>query len=239
MMFDFNGRVALITGAVGNLGLATARAFHRAGAGTVLVDRSHDRLRQAFPGLAAAPDHFLAGGVDLTNASAVAEMVDEAHRRLGRLDVLVNTVGGFRGGKPIHEEDADTWDFLFTINVRTALACCRAVVPHFLKAGRGKIINVASRSALAGSGWYTAYSATKSAVVRLTEGLAEEVKEAGINVNCVLPGTIDTPQNRQERPAADTSKWVEPAAIADVILFLASDAARAVTGAVVPVFGRG
>jgi NAD(P)-dependent dehydrogenase (short-subunit alcohol dehydrogenase family) len=108
-----------------------------------------------------------------------------------------------------------------------------------LRAGRGKIINVASRGALAGDAGFSAYSAAKSAVVRLTESLADELKQAGINANCVLPGTINTPLNRRERPNADHGKWVDPAALADVILFLASDAARAVNGAAVPVFGKG
>jgi NAD(P)-dependent dehydrogenase (short-subunit alcohol dehydrogenase family) len=238
-MHDFAGRVAVITGAVGNLGLATARAFQRRGARTVLVDRSPDRLRQSFPALEDSPDHFLAGGVDLADPASVTEVVAQAHRHFGRLDVLVNTVGGFRGGKPVHEDDLDNWDFLFRINVRTTLHCCRAVVPYMLRAGRGKIINVASRGALAGDGGFSAYSASKSAILRLTESLADELKQDGINVNCILPGTIDTPENRQARPGADPSKWVEPAAIADVILFLASDAARAVNGAAVPVFGRG
>jgi NAD(P)-dependent dehydrogenase (short-subunit alcohol dehydrogenase family) len=238
-MFDFNGRVAIITGAVGNLGVATAKAFQRAGARTVLVDRSQDRLGQTYANLVGTRDHFLAGGVDLTDAASVSRMVEEARERLGRLDVLVNTVGGFRGGKPVHEDDPENWDFLFAINVRTTLTCCRAVIPHLLRAGAGKIVNIASRGALAGDGGFSAYSATKSAVVRLTESLADELKQAGINVNCVLPGTIDTPRNRQERPSADHGKWVEAPAIADVILFLASDAARAVNGAAVPVFGKG
>jgi NAD(P)-dependent dehydrogenase (short-subunit alcohol dehydrogenase family) len=238
-MFDFSGRAAIITGAVGNLGVATAKAFQRAGARTVLVDRSQGRLRHAYADLAESREHFLAGGVDLTDAASVSRMVEAARERFGRLDVLVNTVGGFRGGKPVHEDDLENWDFLFTINVRTTLHCCRAVIPHMLRAGRGKIVNVASRGALAGDGGFSAYSAAKSAVVRLTESLADELKQVGINANCVLPGTIDTPQNRQERPSADHGKWVEPAAVADVILFLASDAARAVNGAAVPVFGQG
>jgi NAD(P)-dependent dehydrogenase (short-subunit alcohol dehydrogenase family) len=237
-MFDFSGRVAIITGAVGNLGAATAKAFQRAGARTVLVDRSEARLRHAYADLAGSREHLLAGGVDLTDAAAVARMVEVACERFGRLDVLVNTVGGFRGGKPVHEDDLENWDFLFAVNVRTTLYCCRAVIPHLLRAGRGKIVNVASRGALAGDGGFSAYSAAKSAVVRLTESLADELKQAGVNANCVLPGTIDTPQNRQERLSADHGKWVEPAAIADVILFLASDAARAVNGAAVPVFGK-
>jgi NAD(P)-dependent dehydrogenase (short-subunit alcohol dehydrogenase family) len=238
-MFDFNGRVAIVTGAVGNLGVATAHAFQRAGARTVLVDRSQDRLSQTYADLTGSRSHLLAGGVDLTDAAAVSRMVEQARERFGRLDILVNTVGSFRGGKPVHEDDPENWDFLFAINVRTALHCCRAVIPHMLRAGAGKIVNIASRGALAGDGGFSAYSAAKSAVIRLTESLADEIKQAGINVNCVLPGTIDTPQNRNDRPTADHGKWVEPAAIADVILFLASDHARAVNGAAVPVFGKG
>ena len=108
-----------------------------------------------------------------------------------------------------------------------------------LKQGGGKIINVASRDGLAGSAGYAAYSASKSAVIRLTEAMAEELKTAGINVNCLMPGTIDTPQNRAANPGADVTRWVAPSAIADVILFLASDASRAINGAAVPVFGKG
>lgn len=166
-------------------------------------------------------------------------MVEEARNKFGQLDILVNTVGGFRGGKPVHKDDPENWDFLFAINVQTTLHCCRAVNPHMLWAGRGKIVTVASRGALAGDGGFSAYSAAKSAVVPLTESLPDELKQAGINVNCVLLRTIDTPQNRKERPSADHGKWVEPAAIADIILFLASDSARAMNGAAVPVFGKG
>lgn len=238
-MFDFTNQVAIITGAVGNLGHATASAFQKAGAKTVLVDRSSPRLREAYAALAESRDHSLAGEVDLTDPAAVSEMIERAHRRFGRVDVLVNTVGGFRGGLPVHEDDPANWEFLFAVNVRTTLNCCRAVIPHMLRAGRGKIVSVAARGALAGDGGFSAYSASKSAVLRLSESLADELKSAGINVNCVLPGTIDTPQNRRERPTADHGKWVEPGGIADVILFLASDAARSVNGAAVPVFGRG
>ena len=238
-MIDFTNQVAIITGAVGNLGHATATALQKAAARTVLVDRSSGRLRETYPALAESHDHAFAGEVDLTNPVAVAAMVERAVRRFGRVDVLVNTVGGFRGGRPVHEEDPADWDFLFAVNVRTTLNCCRAVIPHMLRAGRGKIVNVAARGALAGDGGFGAYSASKSAILRLSESLADELKPAGINVNCVLPGTIDTPQNRRERPTADHAKWVDPAAIADVILFLASDAARAVNGAAVPVYGRG
>jgi NAD(P)-dependent dehydrogenase (short-subunit alcohol dehydrogenase family) len=177
--------------------------------------------------------------VDLADTMSLSRLVADTLARFGRIDVLVNTVGAWRGGRPVHETDLADWDFLFNANLRTTLLCCRAVIPQMLKQGRGKIINVGSRDGLTGSAGYAAYSASKSAVLRLTEALSEEVKGSNINVNCILPSTIDTPQNRAAQPDADFTKWVEPNAIADVILFLASDASRAIHGAALPVFGKG
>lgn len=231
--------IVIITGAVGNLGFATAQAFERGGHKTVLVDRSPDRLKKVFPDLARSTDHLLLGGVDLSNLASVEKLAADTVSRFGCIDVLVNTVGAWGGGKPAHEEDLGTWDFLFNVNLRTTLHCCRAVIPQMLKQQHGRIINVASRDGLMGSAGYAAYSASKSAVLRLTESLADELKASNINVNCIMPGTIDTPQNRSAIPNADFSKWVEPEALADVILFLASDAARAVNGAALPVYGKG
>jgi NAD(P)-dependent dehydrogenase (short-subunit alcohol dehydrogenase family) len=233
------GTVVIVTGSVGNLGLATARGLQEAGAKTVLVDRSDDRLRENYPELADSPDHLLAGGIDLANPDSLARMVQSACGRFGRIDALVNTVGGYRGGKPVHETDLADWDFLFGVNLRTTLLCCRAVIPQMLRQGHGKIVNVASRDGLMGTAGYSAYSASKSAVLRLTESMAAELKTSNINVNCIMPGTIDTPQNRKAIPNGDFSKWVVPEAIADVILFLISDTARAINGAALPVFGKG
>jgi NAD(P)-dependent dehydrogenase (short-subunit alcohol dehydrogenase family) len=230
--------VVIITGAVGNLGLATAQAFQRSGHKTVLVDRSQDRLSKAFPELTGSPDHVLAGGVDLSSVASVEKLAADAMARFGRIDVLVNTVGAWGRGKSTHEEDLATWDFLFNVNLRTTLNCCRAVIPQMLKQKRGKIVNIASRDGLKGSAGYGAYSASKSAVLRLTESLADELKNSNINVNCIMPATIDTPQNRAAMPDTDFSKWVEPSALADVILFLSSDAARAINGAALPVYGK-
>jgi NAD(P)-dependent dehydrogenase (short-subunit alcohol dehydrogenase family) len=230
--------VVVITGAVGNLGLATARVFQRAGCKTVLVDRSPDRLIKTFADLVDSPNHLLAGGVDLSNPVSVEKLAADALARFGRLDVLVNTVGAWGGGKPVHEESVATWEFLYDVNLRTTLHCCRAVIPQMLKQARGKIINVASRDGLKGSAGFGAYSASKSAVVRLTEALADELKSSNVNVNCLLPGTIDTPQNRAAIPRAEFSNWVEPSALADIILFLASDAARAIHGAAIPAYGK-
>jgi len=236
---QLEGKVVIVTGSVGNLGMATALELQHAGAKTVLVDRSNERLRENFPNLVNAADHVLAGGVDLANPESLSQVVKAALDRFGRIDALVNTVGGWRGGKPAHETDLADWDFLFGINLRTTLLCCRAVIPQMLRQGHGKIVNVASRDGLAGNANYSAYSASKSAVLRLTESMAAELKNANINVNCIMPGTIDTPQNRKAIPNADFSKWVAPEALADVILFLISDAARAINGAAVPVYGKG
>ena len=230
--------VIIITGATGNLGAATAHAFQDAGQRTVLVDRSPERLRKEFADLAGSPQHLLVGGVDLSDEMSLGKLVADTLAHFGRIDALVHTVGAWRGGTPVHESDLTDWDFLFNVNLRTTLLCCRAVIPQMLKQGRGKIVTVASRDGLAGSAGYAAYSASKSAILRLTEALADEVKASNINVNCIMPGTIDTPQNRAVSPNADFRKWVEPSAIADVIQFLASDAAWAINGAAIPVFGR-
>ncbi len=232
-------KVAIITGAVGNLGAATARLFQNQGARTVLVDRSQDRVTEAFRNLADSPDHLMAGGIDLTDPVSLSKLMEQTIERFGRVDILVNTVGGYRGGKPVHETDLADWDFLLGINLRTTLLCCKTVIPAMLKQSSGKIINVASRDALAGSAGYAAYSASKSAVLRLTESLAAELKASNINVNAIMPGTIDTPQNRAAVPNGDYSKWVAPEAIADAIAFLASDASRAINGAAIPVYGKG
>jgi NAD(P)-dependent dehydrogenase (short-subunit alcohol dehydrogenase family) len=237
-MFDFADRIVLVGGAAGALGQAVVRAFHAAGANLVLLDREPGRLAELFPGLAASADHLLLDSVDAADVDSVKGAVQAAIERFGRLDVVANTIGGYRGGTPVHETPPETWDFLLTLNARTAFLLSRAVVPHMLERGAGRIVHVASRAGLKGTARGAAQSASKSALLRLVESLSAELRREGINVNCVLPGTIDTPQNRESMPKADHSRWVPPEAIADVILFLASDAARAVTGAAVPVYGR-
>ena len=230
------GRIVLITGAAGNLGQATARTFIEAGEHTALVDRGSGRLRSVYPRLVGSPDHMLIEGVDLADPSATAGAIRDVMDRFGRIDVLVNTVGTYRGGKSVQDEDIETWDLLYNANVRTTVLMCRATIPAMLENGGGRIINVAARAALAGGANAAAYSASKSAVVRLTESLAAELKTSSINVNCVLPGTIDTQKNRESMPNADFSRWVTPNAIADVILFLASDESRGVSSAAIPVY---
>jgi NAD(P)-dependent dehydrogenase (short-subunit alcohol dehydrogenase family) len=232
-----NSRSVIITGARGNLGAAVARAFLATGANLVLVDHATHRLEQSFAALADSPNHLLLGGVDLGDEAAVARVVTATVERFGAVDVLVHTVGTWRGGQPVHEAALSDWTFLQETNLRTTLLAVRAVLPPMLAQRRGKIIGIGARTGLAGEAQVAAYSATKAAVLRLLESVSAEVKASGINVNAILPSIIDTPQNRAAMPGADYSRWVAPAALADVVVFLASDAARAIHGATIPVYG--
>lgn len=237
-MFDFENSVALITGATGNLGAAVARAFYQAGAKLVLLARQPDRLLDLIPELKDARDRTLTLPVDMTDADQVKDAVARAIESFGRIDVLVNTVGGYRAGAPVHATPLETWEGMLTLNARTTFIASRAVVPYMLENQAGKIINVGARPGLQGRKNMAAYSASKSAVIRLTESMAAELREQNINVNCILPGTIDSSQNRQAMPKADHSRWVTPEAIAQVILFLASESADPISGAAIPVYGR-
>jgi NAD(P)-dependent dehydrogenase (short-subunit alcohol dehydrogenase family) len=231
---EFANRTVVITGAAGNLGRAVAAAFAARGANLVLIDRSDELLRRVYPGEEA---RRVLAAVDLLDAAQTQAAIARAAERFGRIDVLANLAGGFRMGEAVHETTDATWSFLLDINVRTLLNTVRAVVPQMLAAGGGKIVNVGAASALKGAALMGAYVAAKSAVIRLTETMALELREKNVNVNCVLPTIIDTPENRVAMPDADPARWVAPEALADVIVFLASDAARAVHGAAVPVAG--
>jgi NAD(P)-dependent dehydrogenase (short-subunit alcohol dehydrogenase family) len=237
MNFDFTEQVAVVTGAAGNLGAAVTRAFRDAGAKLALIDHSSDRLPKLFPDLANSADHFFTPTTDVTDSASVAMAVEGIKSHFGRIDILVNTAGGYRAGSPLHETPLSDWEFMLDLNARSVFVMCQAVIPQMLSRRQGRIVNIASRAALGGDAGHAAYSASKAAVIRLTESMDAELKERGVNVNCVLPGIIDTPQNRAAMPGADFSKWVAPEAIADVILFLASDGSRAIHGAAIPVYG--
>jgi NAD(P)-dependent dehydrogenase (short-subunit alcohol dehydrogenase family) len=233
-MNDFADRTVMITGAAGHLGRAVAAAFAERGANLVLVDRQRDALQKAFVG---EDERRLFVPTNLLEQREVDAAVGEALARFERLHVLCNIAGGFRMGEAVHETSDATWNFLFDLNARTLLHACRAVVPHLIEQGSGRIVNVGAFSAQKGAARTGAYVASKAAVIRLTETMALELRERGINVNCVLPTIIDTPDNRGAMPQADASRWVPPADLAAVIVFLASDAARAVHGAALPVTG--
>ena len=238
-MFDFSNQVVMITGAAGNLGQAVARAFWDAGAHLVLVDRTAERLSLIYPGWGAHPRIYQAAPYDIMDMESVQSLVHRVANHYGRLDILVNTVGGYRAGLPVHLTSLDVYDQMMALNARSAFILSSAVAPVMIAQAAGKIIHVAGKAGLAGSANAAAYSAAKSALIRLTESLSAELKENGIHVNCVLPGTINTPKNREAMPNTDPSRWVEASAVADVILFLASPAARGIHGAAIPVFGKG
>jgi len=237
-MVEFKSKVVLVTGASGNLGAATARAFFQAGATLVLLARKLDSLDEMIPELSDSSERFLTIPVDMTNPESVQDAVTQVIEVFGQIDVLVNTVGGYRAGAPVHETPLETWDGMLNLNARTAFIASQTVVPHMLENQAGKIVNIGARPGLQGRKNMAAYGASKSAVIRLTESMAAELKDQNINVNCILPGTIDTPQNRQAMPKADYDKWVTPEAIAQVILFLASNLADPINGAAIPVYGR-
>ncbi len=236
-MTQFKDKVVMITGAAGNLGSAVTRAFEAAGAKLALIDRHPELLAEAFPELVKT-DRFLTEDADLTKEEPVTAVVQKIVDKFGRIDVLVHTVGGFFSGPPLHETPLEKLDFMLLLNAKTTFITNQAVLRKMVPQGSGKIINIAAKPALQGNKNMSAYSAGKAAVLRLTESAAAEVKEHGINVNAILPGTIDTPQNREAMPKANTDNWVQPESLADVILFLASDAARDIHGAAIPVYGR-
>ena len=226
---QFTDRIVVITGASGNLGRAVARAFADLGARLALLDLKRGDLQDS------ASQLFV--DVNLMNPESVASAVGKALERFGRIDVLCNIAGGFRMGPPVHEtKDAD-WEFLLGLNARSVLNTVRAAVPAMLKGGGGRIVNIGAFAAQRGAANMGAYIASKSAVIRLTESMAAELREKNVNVNCVLPTIIDTPENRGAMPDADPRKWVAPQDLAAVIVFLASDAARAIHGAAIPVTG--
>ena len=219
---DLSGKRIVITGAAGGLGRAVTEVARKQGATPLLVDL-------AFPSQP-GDEHF---SFDLTDASATAEAIG----KMGRIDALFNLAGGFHMGPTAYDLEDDGWDNMFRINVTTLRNAVGAVVPKMLEQGSGSIVNVGAYGALQGLPQLSAYCAAKSTVMRLTESLAGELREKGINVNAVLPTVIDTPANREAMPDADPALWVAPADLANAICFLASDAARAVHGALLPVRG--
>ena len=233
-MSELTGKVAIVTGAAGNLGRAVCQTLAARGASIALLGRHAEALEAARSGLGASA----AFAVDLVDPRGLEQTVAAVRARFGRIDILANIAGGFTMGPPLHQTSDQDWDRMMDLNARSVFNACRAVIPHLLAAGGGRIVNIAARAALKGQGHMAPYCAAKAVVVRLTESLADEHRDAGINVNCILPGTLDTPENRAAMPDADHGRWVGTDALADVVLFLVSDASRAISGAAIPVYGR-
>ena len=224
-----NGKVIVVTGALGALGKVVAASALKRGARVAGVDHAASHV-------APTPNRIELGSVDLTDAAQASSAIDAAASHFGKLDALINIAGGF-AFETVAEGEDKTWQRMYALNVATALNASRAALPHLASSGTGRIVNIGAMGALQAGAGMGAYAASKAGVHRLTEALAAELK-GKITVNAVLPSTIDTSANRASMPKADFAKWVTPQELAEVILFLASDAASAVTGALIPVAGR-
>ena len=227
------GRVIAITGAFGVLGQAVAKAAAGQGARLALIDFAKD----APAGLPSGPDVLVLSGVDLTDAVQAGAAMDAVADRFGGIDALLNIAGGFTW-ETLQDGSIASWPAMYRLNVLTAASACRAAVPHLKHSAGGRVVNVGSAAALKAGMGMGAYAAAKAGVHSLTQALAEELKGDNVTVNAVLPSIIDTPTNRADMPDADFAAWVAPGDLAAVMLFLASEAAVAVTGALVPVTGR-
>jgi NAD(P)-dependent dehydrogenase (short-subunit alcohol dehydrogenase family) len=227
---SLQGRKIAVTGASGSLGAAVVHAALAAGATVAAIDH-------AAATSASRPNLHEFGGVDLSADGAAEQVFAAIASAIGGLDALVNVAGTFRFEKLEHGKLA-TWDLLFQVNLRTAVASSIAALPLLEKSASGRIVNIGAVGALKAGAGMGAYAASKAGIFKLTESLAEELKERNITVNAVLPTTIDTPANRKDMPDADFTRWVKPEQLADVILFLLSDQAAAITGALIPVAGR-
>ena len=235
MTSTVKGKAIAITGAFGALGAATALVAAEQGARLALIDRAPHAPAGLFD--AHSSEIRLFTGVNLTDETQATAAVRAAHEQLQGLDVLINVAGAFRW-QTVADGDPAIWDQMFAVNLKSALFTSRAAIPFLRQSRAGRIINIGANAALKAGAGMGAYTASKSGLHRLTESLAEELKAVGITVNAVLPSIIDTPANRADMPKADFTTWVPPRALAEVILFLASDAGAPITGALLPVTGR-
>lgn len=236
--YDLSGRVAVITGALGALGLAATRAFVEAGADVVAVARQADPRSDALRGaLGSAGARLELRPADVLDESAVQGLVQEVVARHGHLDILVNTVGGYAAGQSVAETEFAAWRRMLTLNLDSAFLVSKHAARAMIARRWGRIINVSSRAALSGRRNAAAYAVAKGAVVTLTEAQAEELRESAITVNVLLPRIIDSPANRAAMPKADPSRWPTAEEVARVMLFLASDDAGLISGASIPVYG--
>ncbi|HYL92463.1 MAG TPA: SDR family NAD(P)-dependent oxidoreductase [Alphaproteobacteria bacterium] len=226
-----NSKSVLITGAKGGLGTHVTETFLRAGAVVAGVSRS---IKQAdFP-----HPNFTAFSAELTDGASAAKVADAVRAKFGKIDVLIHLTGGFAGGKSVAETDDQTFEQMLDINLRSAFYILRSVIPHMRNAGSGRIVAIGSRAADGPAPGIGAYAAFKTALVSLVRTVASENKDLGITANVILPGTMDTPANRTSEPKADFSRWIQPQHVADLILWLSSEAAGQISGAVIPVYGR-
>ena len=234
MKYDYTNKIVPVTGGTGALGRAITAAFIASDAKVVssyVIDREIEQLKKESKAVVELIK------TDVTKEEEVEKLVLSVISKYGRIDVLVNVVGGYLGGKSVSELDEKEWDLMMTMNLKSAFLISKHVIPQMVSSKYGKIMHVSSRTGLKSSGYDSAYAASKSGLIRLVESLSEEVKDSNINVNCIMPSTIDTEANRRAMPTADHSKWVKPQDLANVVLFLCSDEANVITGAAIPTYG--
>jgi NAD(P)-dependent dehydrogenase (short-subunit alcohol dehydrogenase family) len=230
-------RVVLVAGGTGGLGRAVSLAFLRDGARVVVTYRKDAEVEALKKAAAGDASRISAQPVDVTDLAAAQELVNKIVAEHGRLDVLVNTVGGYAGGIKLWELDRQTFEQMLVLNVRSGYALAHAAVPAMLKQGKGAIVNIAAKAAFDHAAGAAAYAASKAAAVAMMDSLAADLRGSGVRVNSILPSIIDTPANRAAMPGADFNAWPKPEEIARVILFLCSEDAKVIHGAAIPVYG--
>lgn len=232
-MTDFSNKVALITGATGFLASGVIPIFCDAQA-SLIVTGDREKLISRYPDLSDGEKHMISSSVDLTNPDDIDTLIQQVMDKFGRIDILVNIVGGWDAGKPTHETSIDTWDQMMLMNSKITFLMSRAVIPNMLVRGSGKIVNVGAKPGLVASGYDAAYASSKAAVLRLTESMSHEYKKHGININAVLPSTIVTPERFEDDPTSG----ITPTQLGHVIRFLCSDEAGIIHGAIIPAYGQ-
>lgn len=240
-MGEFDGQVVMITGANGGLGRSVVQRFYDAGASLALVVRRASDMDDVLNDMSGEVDQsrWFTVEADVTDQASVQAAVSAIDERYGRIDALAHTVGGYGGGKPVHDLDLDLWDKMMTLNARSVLVTAGTVAAYMVQQGRsGSIVTVLARNALDGKRNHAAYSASKAAAQRIVESMSKELLDHGIRVNGVIPGTMDTPANREATPNADFDKWVTTESIAGVIAFLCSRDAQDISGQSIAAYGR-
>lgn len=238
MNYTYENKIALVTGGTGALGRAVTEAFVKSNASVFVSYIIPQEVTVLKNQLGQDQNKVTMIESDLMKEDSVNELVETVLRQSRRIDVLANVVGGYAGGPAIHETKEKDFDFMMNLNLRTAFLISKAVLPSMIERNKGKIIHIASRTGLKGEATVGPYSISKAGVIRLTETIAEEVKDYGNNCNCIMPSVIDTEPNRKAMPDADFSKWLKPEEIAHVILFLCSDDAKIINGAAIQVYGQ-
>ena len=231
---DFSNKIVLVTGGTGALGRSITKAFLESNA-TVISSYLNDRETGRTQIDNKSSIQLVKANV--TNEEEIEKLVFGVLDKYGRIDILVNVVGAYLGGKTVVELEEKEWDLMMNVNLKSAFLISKHVTRQMISSKYGKIIHVSSKIGLHSEGYDSAYAASKSGLIRLVESLSKETKDLNINVNCIMPSIIDTEANRNAMPNADFNKWVKPEELANVVLFLSSEEAKTITGAAIPTFG--